>query len=238
MLDNSLLVDVEMGFSRVVGQPSRRIDLATGIKIAGLVAVPTVVCLRIVQWMCVAMGVPTGVGAWRSGIVHDSRQPRVVTNGNGGWAWARLLGAPPLGRPSRGLAGKAFFVGAVDAADLAEAEGPIATANRQTLRNRELGQLGQTQNRSKRYKTGMFANLANLAKQFAIETADSWGPMGRRGTILGIRRRHLTQPSQPGLSRSIVAGRSADGSEEADISQRLRIESALRKSAADETSRF
>ncbi len=37
----------------------------------------------------------------------------------------------------------------------------------QALRNRELGQLCQTQKWLKRYKTGMFANLANLANVFS-----------------------------------------------------------------------
>ncbi len=37
----------------------------------------------------------------------------------------------------------------------------------QTLRNRELGQLCQTKNWLKRYKTGMFANLAMLANDFS-----------------------------------------------------------------------
>ncbi len=44
-----------------------------------------------------------------------------------------------------------------------ENHGDRASSESQTLQIRELGQLGQTQKWLKRYKTGMFANLANFA---------------------------------------------------------------------------
>ncbi len=170
---------------RNVGQPSDRIDRPTGIRNPELVAVLAVVGRQLVRWMFAAEGLPIAIGAWRFGIVHDSGQSRAVTSRGGGWSWGRPLGVSPLGRSSERLAANAFFADAEEAAEQAAAAGPVTTANRQTLRNRELGQLGQLENRSKRYKTGMFANLANLAKQFAIETAESWDPRGRRNVMAG-----------------------------------------------------
>ncbi len=51
-----------------------------------------------------------------------------------------------------------------------------AASHGQTLRNRELGQLCQTQKWLKRYKTGMFANLANLANVFLQNRPLATGP--------------------------------------------------------------
>ena len=122
-----------------------------------------------------------------------------------------------------------FFVGADGASLQALAEGPAVTANCQTLRNRELGQLCQTQKWLKRYKTGMFANLANLANVFSRNrpaadfnprlAADlvarlAWPPFGktlckRRQASVRIRRGQLTlirTPTQRGEVQSVGSG--------------------------------
>ncbi len=108
-------------------------------------------------------------------IRRGSRRDSIVIDGGGVTDRTRsgrrdgagMLQAGSLDRRSSSLTTAAFFVGAGGVSLQAAAQGLGATANRQTLRNRELGQLGQTQMWLKRYKTGMFANLANLANVFS-----------------------------------------------------------------------
>ncbi len=101
-------------------------------------------------------------------IRRGSRRDRVATDSGGGeWFGNGLSGLGPLDCRNCSRTAAAFFVGADGVSVQAAAQGLGVGANRQTLRNRELGQLGQTQMWLKRYKTGMFANLANLANVFS-----------------------------------------------------------------------
>ncbi len=93
------------------------------------------------------------------------------TRGGGGWYRSSLRKAGSADRRANrrnaGVFLGVFFVGADDVSLHTAAEGVGVEADRQTLRNRELGQHCQLAMWLKRYKTGMFANLANLANVFS-----------------------------------------------------------------------
>ncbi len=127
-------------------------------------------------------------------VRRGSRKDNVATDtGGGGWFGSGLLGVGPLDRRNSSRTAATFFVGADGVSVQALAQGPAVSANRQTLRNRELGQLGQTQMWLKRYKTGMFANLANLANVISQNS-----PAGR------FVVRDGAQLSQVGAGRTTV----------------------------------
>ena len=122
----------------------------------------------IVRWLSAAVRLMTGIRCHGSEIRRGSRRDSVATDsGGGGWFGCWLSGVGLLDWRNSARTTEAFFVGADGVSVQAAAQGLGVEANRQTLRNRELGQLGQTQMWLKRYKTGMFANLANLANVFS-----------------------------------------------------------------------
>ncbi len=149
----------------------RRRELLRQITDPNWATVLAVVGERIVWWLSAMVRSLSRIGVRRSDVRYGSRRGRVVTGAGvmtdrgGGWLGSWMRGADSRDRRGPLLDAQACFVGADGASLKALAEGPAVTANRQTLRNRELGQLCQTQKWLKRYKTGMFANLANLAKQ-------------------------------------------------------------------------
>ncbi len=177
MLELNLPVNAkpEVGRGRIDWPTQRRTARPRGIQGRNWANALAVIGERIVWWLSAV--VRSVIARW--GCEHDnlfnSRGGPVGTGGIGvtrgvGWpggrwagGWLQRAGSPGC-RRSR-LTAAAFFVGADEVPVPGQSEGVFGTANRQTLRNRELGQLGQREMWLKRYKTGMFANLANLAKQ-------------------------------------------------------------------------
>ena len=91
------------------------------------------------------------------------------------WAWVET-GAKALARSGAGRGVLASTQPVRSGVMLRGGKFRVGGASRgQTLRNRDVGQLGQTQNKLKRYKTGMFANLANLANVFCSPLAPPRG---------------------------------------------------------------
>ncbi len=179
MLELARPVDARLGCGRIEKQPQRRTVRNREIKAPHRTTVLAVIGQRILWWLSAVArsAVARGPGGRWSDTWRGSYRGRVgtgdwvriegggVTDGRGGGGWCRswMRGAGSLECRNHLLAADAFFVRAKELSVQAPAAGPVVKANRQTLRNRELGQLCQTQKWLKRYKTGMFANLANLA---------------------------------------------------------------------------
>ncbi len=174
MLELLLPVYVGLGCGRSGAVTRRRRERATRIKDLTWVNVLAAIGERIVWWWSAVVRSMMGAGGRRSDIRSGPRRPRVVTDGDGGgadesgggaWVGDWLRRASPRDGRANFLAAEGFLVGAGGVSVQGSAHGLLVTANAQTLRNRDVGQLGQTQKWLKRYKTGMFANLANLANQ-------------------------------------------------------------------------
>ncbi len=165
--------DVELGQrrGRMAEQTLRRKEPLRGIRSPDWAAVLAVVGERIWWWLSAVVRSLSRTGVRPADARCGSRRGRVVTGDGvvidrgGGWFRSWMRGADSRDRRGSLVTTQAFFVGADGASWLSLAEGSAVTANRQTLRNRELGQLCQRGMWLKRYKTGMFANLAMLAKQ-------------------------------------------------------------------------
>ncbi len=164
MLGLAWPVDVELGdrCGRIEERTLRRREPLRGITDPNWATVLAMVGERIVWWLSAAVRSQMSTEVRRSGTRCGLHKVRILTDSGGGWSWSRLPQACLLDRRDNLLSAKVFFVDADGISVQALAEGPAVTANRQTLRNRELGQLCQTQKWLKRYKTGMFANLANV----------------------------------------------------------------------------
>ncbi len=98
----------------------------------------------IVRWLSAAVRLMTGIRCHGSEIRRGSRRDSVATDsGGGGWFGCWLSGVGLLDWRNSARTTEAFFVGADGVSVQAAAQGLGVEANRQTLRNRELGQLGQ-----------------------------------------------------------------------------------------------
>ncbi len=222
MLELAWPVDVGLGYGHGYGR--RRIEERTQRRTEPLrrmadpnwATVLAVIGERIIWWLSAVVRTPTGVGGRWSDTRRGSGRGRVgtgdqvrievggVTEGRGGgWNARWMRGAGSLDRLDHRLAADTCFVGGDGVSVQTAAQGLDATANRQTLRNRELGQLCQTQKWLKRYKTGMFANLANLAKQIRKK----WGPEAVGRSIDGPKsgRSNLSRTNAATTRRSFRA---------------------------------
>ena len=201
MLELARPVDARLGCGRIEKQPQRRTVRNREIKAPHRATVLAVIGQRILWWLSAVARSARGLGGRWSDTRRGSYRDRVRTGdwvsieggggtdergGGGGWYRSWMRGVGSLECRDRRLTADAFFVRAKELSVQVPAAGPVVKANRQTLRNRELGQLCQTQKWLKRYKTGMFANLANLAKQICKKS----GPrqtIDRRGGSVGCK---------------------------------------------------
>ena len=186
MLGLAWPVDVELGdrCGRIEERTQRqteslrRRELLRQITDPNWATVLAVVGERILWWLSAVVRSLSRIGVRRSDARYGSRRGRVVTGDGvmtdrgGGWLGSWMREADSRDLRGRLLDAQVCFVGADGASGQGLAQGPAVTANRQTLRNRELGQLSQRAMWLKRYKTGMFANLAMFAKQIC----EKWGP--------------------------------------------------------------
>ncbi len=207
MLKRAWPVNVECGRERIAQRTQQRAEeRAKRVKRDKGLNWATVLSLvgeRIVWWLSAVVSSPRGTGFRPHDILRGSSRGFVAKYGGvrsrggqldrggqwfrgGQWSRSWLRGESSPGRRNDLFFAGAFFVGVDEVSEQAAAEGPAVVANRQTLRNREGCQLGQWAMWLKRYKTGMFANLANLAKQIC-EMLDSspgsaipWRKEGKR----------------------------------------------------------
>ncbi len=194
-------VDVELGdrCDRIAEQTQRRTEPLRRGKDSNWATVLAVIGERIVWWLSAALRSLTGGGsrrtdtrrgsrrdcAVRAGGTADSRRRDGVTDTGGGWSGGWRPTAGWLDDRDNRLSTTASFVGAGGLSVPGQAEGVLVAVNRQTLQNREGCQPCQQTKWLKRYKTGMFANLANLAKQ--IREMVRW-PRGNKFFLFGRSR--------------------------------------------------
>ncbi len=204
-------VDVELGdrWDRIAERTQRRREPLRRSEDSNWPSVLAMIGERIVCWLSAAVRSLTGIGVHQSGILRGSRRHCAVRDGGtadsrgrdgvtdtgGGWSggWRRTPGL--LDYRDNRLSWTTFFVGAGGLSVQVWAEGVLVAVNRQTLQNREGCQPCQQTMWLKRYKTGMFANLANLAKQ--IREMVRW-PRGNNSVLFG-RSRPSASASTMGL---------------------------------------